>query len=446
MKIAYITGGSAGMICGTCMHDNTLASSLIERGHEVSLLPTYTPLRLDEESVATEKIFFGAVNVYLQQKAGFFRNSKLFDKLLDSRKVLGLISKLGVSSTNAHDLGSLTLSMMQGENGFQARELDKLVDFLEEIIQPELVHLSFTLFAGFARQIKERLGVPVVCSLQGEDLFYDDLIEPYRQQTLDELAARMDDIDLFTSHSRYYADLMSERFGVPRERIVVTKLGIRTDGFRDAATARGDKKSIHVGYLARQCPEKGLHLLVDAFCQAAEDVPELRLHVAGYQGGKDQKFIEEQHQKIDDAGLSHRVLWRGAIDRDEKLRFLGNLDLFSVPAVYHEPKGLYVAEALASGVPVLLPNHGAFPEWIEQTGGGRLIDSESAESLAEAMTDLAHDAETRCAMGRHGQKAIQEDYHHEAMADEMVEVYEGALGRGQEAAGPRAGELVESAA
>lgn len=427
MKIAYITGGSAGMICGTCMHDNTLASALIERGHEVSLLPTYTPLRLDEESVATEKIFFGAINVYLQQKAGFFRNSKLFDKLLDSRRTLGLISKLGVSSTNAHDLGSLTLSMMRGEDGYQARELEKLIDFLEEIIQPEIVHLSFTLFAGFARRIKERLGVPVVCSLQGEDLFYDDLIEPYRQETLDELAARMGEIDLFTAHSRYYADLMSQRYGVPRNRTVVTRLGIRTDGFRNSAD-RGDKSTFHVGYLARQCPEKGLHLMVDAFRQAAEDVPEIRLHVAGYQGAKDKAFIEEQHQKVDDAGLGHRVLWRGAIDRDEKLRFLGNLDLFSVPAVYHEPKGLYVAEALASGVPVLLPNHGAFPEWIEQTGGGRLVESESAQSLADELKALARDRETRRELGRKGRQTILEEFHHEAMADEMVRVYEGVLG------------------
>ena len=440
MKIAYITGGSAGMICGTCMHDNTLASSLIERGHEVSLLPTYTPLRLDEESVATERIFFGAVNVYLQQKAGFFRNSKLFDKLLDSRKVLGLISKLGVSSTSAEDLGSLTLSMMRGEYGFQARELDKLVDFLEEIIQPEVVHLSFTLFAGFAKRIKERLGVPVVCSLQGEDLFYDDLIEPYRQQTLDELAARMDDIDVFTSHSRYYADLMSDRFGVPRDRIVVTRLGIRTEGFVDAAVNQ-QRKTIHVGFLARQCPEKGLHVLVDAFRQAAQKVPELSLHVAGYQGGKDKAFIEEQHLKIDQDGLGHRVLWRGAVDREEKLRFLGNLDVFSVPAVYHEPKGLYVAEALASGVPVLLPNHGAFPEWVEQTGGGRLVESESVDSLAEALISLARDAGSRRELGRKGRQTIFEQFHHEAMADEMTGVYEEVLGRRRQPV-----ELTESAA
>ncbi|MDA8016781.1 MAG: glycosyltransferase family 4 protein [Thermoanaerobaculia bacterium] len=441
MKIAYITGGSAGMICGTCMHDNTLASSLMERGHEVSLLPTYTQLRLDEESVATDKIFFGAINVYLQQKAGFFRRFRLFDKLLDSRSVLGLISKLGVSSTSAEDLGSLTLSMMQGENGFQARELDKLVDFLEEIIRPEVVHLSFTLFAGFAKRIKERLGVPVVCSLQGEDLFYDDLIEPYRRQTLEELAARMDDIDLFTSHSRYYADLMSERYGVPRDRTVITKLGIRTEGFRDASERTSN--ALHIGYLARQCPEKGLHLLVDAFRLAAEDVPELRLHVAGYQGGKDKSFIEEQHQKIDQAGLGHRVLWRGAIDRTEKLRFLADLDLFSVPAVYHEPKGLYVAEALASGVPVLLPNHGAFPEWIEQTGGGRLVESDSAEALAEEMKALARDAEARRELARQGRRIIHGEFHHEAMADEMEGIYEGVLTSVSDVG---SGKLAESAA
>ncbi|MEO1367058.1 MAG: glycosyltransferase family 1 protein, partial [Acidobacteriota bacterium] len=150
MKIAYITAGAAGMYCGTCMHDNTLAASLMERGHEVSLLPTYTPTRTDEGNVAGDKVFFGALNVYLQQ-LGLFRNSRLMDRLLDNRRVLRWVSKMaGKSTTDASDLGALTHSMLCGETGHQAKELDKLIDFMDEHIQPDVVHVSLLLFAGFA--------------------------------------------------------------------------------------------------------------------------------------------------------------------------------------------------------------------------------------------------------------------------------------------------------
>jgi glycosyltransferase involved in cell wall biosynthesis len=113
------------------------------------------------------------------------------------------------------------------------------------------------------------------------------------------------------------------------------------------------------------------------------------------------------------------------------LRFLRGLDLFSVPAVYREPKGLYVAEALATGVPVVLPNHGAFPEWIERTGGGTLVGPDSVESLAEGIAQLAQNAEYRRDLGRKGRQSILDEFHHEAMADEMVDVYDGVLERGK---------------
>ena len=155
MRIAYITAGAAGMYCGTCMHDNTLAAALQKQGHEVSLIPTYTPMRTDEKNVAGKRIFFGALNVYLQQKLALFRHTPwLLDRLFDSPRLLNFIGKLGASSTDAKMLGELTLSMLQGEKGHQAKELDKLAEFLADIVQPEVVHLSTTLFAGFARRIK----------------------------------------------------------------------------------------------------------------------------------------------------------------------------------------------------------------------------------------------------------------------------------------------------
>ncbi|HMC11090.1 MAG TPA: glycosyltransferase family 1 protein, partial [Pirellulaceae bacterium] len=84
MKIAYLTAGAAGMICGSCMHDNTLARALIAAGHDVQLIPLYTPIRTDEEDVSSDRIFYGGINMYLQQKSSVFRwLPKWLDRWLD---------------------------------------------------------------------------------------------------------------------------------------------------------------------------------------------------------------------------------------------------------------------------------------------------------------------------------------------------------------------------
>lgn len=431
MKIAYITAGAAGMYCGTCLHDNTLAATLMERGHEVSLTPTYTPMRVDGESVAIDRIFFGAINVYLQQKLSLFRHTPRFvDRWLDNRRLLDWASSMGGASNDAHMLAELTLSMLQGEEGMQAKELDKLVEWLEEILQPEVVHLSFSLFAGFARRIKERLGVPVVCSLQGEDLFLDELEEPYRSRVLEVLAERARDVDAFTIHCRYYADLMSSEYGIPNDRIQVAHLGLNPEGYAEIEPREREPGSdLTIGYLARVCPEKGTGQLIEAFrllCQEPGG-ERLRLRVAGFLRERDRGFYEEQQTLIAEAGLADRVDFVGEVDLAGKLNFFSSLDIFSVPTVYREPKGLPVLEALAAGVPVVQPRHGAFPEWIEHTGGGLLIDPLSPRALAAGIRQLVDDPELRRRLGSAGREAVLSKFDHNAAADRMLEIYRGVL-------------------
>ncbi len=430
MKIAYITAGAAGMYCGTCLHDNTLATTLMERGHEVSLTPTYTPMRTDEKSVAIDKIFFGAVNVYLQQKSALFRHTpRFFDRLLDNQKLLGWVAKIGAASNDAHMLGELTHSMLLGEDGMQKKELAKLVQWLEEILQPEIVHLSFSLFSGFAREIKQHLDVPVVCSLQGEDLFISELEEPYKGRVLETLKDRARDVDAFTVHCRYYADLMSRDYGIPAERIHVARLGLNPEGYADVERRPKDPdEPVVIGYLARFCPEKGTGQILEAFRLLHEQLgSKVRLRIAGYLGARDHDFHAEQQQKVADWGLGDAVDFVGEVDREHKVDFLAGLDIFSVPTIYREPKGLPVLEAMAAGVPVVQPSHGAFPEWIEHTGGGILVEPLSPPALAEGLRRLVEDRELRESLGRKGREAALEKFSHHAAADEMLAIYEQVL-------------------
>jgi glycosyltransferase involved in cell wall biosynthesis len=422
LRIAYIAAGAADMYCGSCLHDNTLAAALQKMGHEVALVPTYTPMRTDAPSVSLDRVFFGALNVYLQQKAAAFRHTpEAFDRLLDRPGLIQRAARLG-ASTDPTELGDLTCSILQGEEGFQAKELAKLVDWLRDDFRPEVVHLTNSMFAGFARSLKRDLGVPVVCSLQGEDLFLDQLREPWRTRVRELLSERSRDIDAFQVNSAWYADFMADYLKCDRNRMSVVPLGLTLEGHDGEPHPASEP--LTVGYLARICPEKGLHVLVEAFRLLAGKV---RLRVAGYLGERDRRYLEDLESRIAGWGLSGSYERVGEVDRDGKIRFLQSIDVLSVPTVYRDPKGLFVLEALANGVPVVQPRHGAFPEMIEATGGGLLVEPDSPEDLARGIETLLRDPEQRLELGRRGREAVHTRFHDGIEAESTLRVYERLL-------------------
>ena len=424
MKVAFITAGAAGMYCGSCIRDNALAAALQRMGIDVALIPTYTPLRTDDANVSLKRIFYGGLNVYLQQKAAPFRHTPWFlDRLLDRPSLLNGLSRFS-PSTRAEDLGALAVSVLQGEEGKQRKELAKLIHWLGEDYGPDLVQLTNSMFCGIAREIKKKLGVPVLCSLQGEDLFLQQLVEPYKTQALQILRRRCGDVDGFVAPCRYYAGFMARYLGIAKDRIRVVELGLNLLGYGvEGRTTSGEVFT--VGYLARICPEKGLHLLVEAFYRLSRRLGKgaLKLKIAGYLGEGDRSYFEGLMGRIDAWGLMTEVEYLGAVDRKGKIDFLNGLHILSVPTVYEEPKGLFVLEALANGVPVVQPRHGAFPELIEATGGGILVQPGSAEAVAAAIDELMKDAGLRERLGRRGKEVVHRKFGDEVMAAATVEWY-----------------------
>jgi glycosyltransferase involved in cell wall biosynthesis len=432
MKIAYIAAGAAGMYCGTCISDNTLAAEMQRRGVDFILIPTYTPIRTDERDVSLNQVFYGGINVYLQQKLAFFRHTpRVFDRLLDGRGLLKSLSRFS-GSTSAEDLGGLTISVLQGELGPHKKELDRLVRWLRETYKPDLVHLTNSMFLGFARELRRELNVPVICALQGEDIFLEDLIDPYKSQAISLLRERAADVDGFTAPCEYYADFMSEYLSIDRDRIRVVKLGVSLDGFGDASSLE-QATPFTIGYLARICPEKGLHLLAQAFREltAAVGKDKVRLKVAGYLGQRDASYFEEIKARMARWELTDSVDYVGEVDRKQKLSFLNSIHVLSVPTPYHEPKGRFVLEALANGVPVVQPRHGNFPELLEDTGGGILVEPGNTFALAGAFQHLMEHPEQRMELGRRGREKVYASYSAGAMADAMLEVYRSYIDAGQ---------------
>lgn len=426
MKVAYITAGAAGMYCGTCIHDNTVATVLQKQGHNVELIPTYTPTRTDEVNVSLNRIFFGGLNVYLQQKLSLFRHTPwVFDRLLDNPSLLNGLARFS-ASTDARDLGMLTVSMLSAEHGYQKKELEKLVKWLQVDNQPDIVYLTNSMLVGFAREIKKALDVPVVCGLQGEDIFLRDLIDPYKAEALSLLAERAADADGFVASCNYYAHFMAEAYlKVPVDKIDVVPLGLNLEGHGNLDEKPGPPP-FKIGYLARICPEKGLHLLVSAFYTLTKELgaDNIELHVAGYLGKKDEPYFEELVNQIHAWGLEDSFVHYGEVTRSQKIDFLNRLHVFSVPTVYRESKGLSILEALANGVPVVQPQHGSFPEMVKATEGGILVEPESSEALAEGIFQLFRDPSKRKQLGTVGKSNVHQKFSDAITAQQLMKVFE----------------------
>lgn len=425
-KIAYLTAGAAGMYCGSCMHDNTLASALTRLGVDVQLIPTYTPIRTDEEDVSLDQVFFGGINVFLEQQLPGYRFLPEFVRSMLDRPSLIRWATKRAASTSPKSLGALTVSMLRGDQGYQATEVAKVCDWLSKTAHPDLVNFSNVLIAGCVPHLKRELNIPVVVTLQGDDIFLESLPEPYKSQALAEIRNLVTHIDAFLTHSHYYAGFMSEYLGIPPEKFRVVPLGIDTRDFptpNELVAARPDTTPT-IGYLARLAPEKGLHVLVEAFIELRnrEATRDVRLEIAGWLGENNRAYADAEFAKLRAAGLQDHYNYAGSIDRQAKVAFLQRLDVLSVPTTYLEPKGLFVLEALAAGVPVVLPSHGAFPELIEATGGGRLVEPNDPIALADELERTLLDHSSRLRLGQAGAKVVHERYNAESMARATLEI------------------------
>jgi glycosyltransferase involved in cell wall biosynthesis len=408
------------MYCGNCLRDNALVGALRKRGHDALMVPLYLPLTLDEkDESAGLPIFYGGINVYLAQKSALFRGSPGWLRdVLSSRAVLRWAAGKA-AGTRAEDLGEVTLSMLRGEEGHQARELAELIAWLKTRPAPDFICLSNALLIGMARRLRSEIGCPVACMLQGEDGFLDLLPDSHREDCWQTLAERAAELDLFISPSRYFANVMTRRLSLRPERVKVVFNGLNLDGYAGAGNAAAKTGEPPVlGFFARMCREKGLDTLVDAFLQLRQGGSELRLRVGGSCGPADQRFVDSLRARIETAGLSGEVEFHPNVDRAAKISFLRSLDLFSVPAAYGEAFGLYVIEAMAAGVPVVQPRAGAFAELVEATGGG-LVSEPGAKPLAAAIQELLDDPARRKALGAAGRRAVFERFTAERMAVEM---------------------------
>jgi glycosyltransferase involved in cell wall biosynthesis len=425
MRILSITAGAANMYCGSCLRDNALAAELIARGHDVTLMPMYTPTVTDEPNIsAGRRVLFGGISVYLQQHVPVLRHTpRVLDWLWDAAPVIRAFAGRSMK-TDPKTLGELTVSMLEGEHGHQKKEFVKLLDWLREEPLPDVVNLPNSLLIALAGPMRRALNRPVCVTMQGEDLFLDGLQEPYRSRSIALIRRQLEDVDLFIAVSEFYVDRMASYLGIPKSRTAVVPLGISLKGYDGERPARSSPP--RVGYFARVAPEKGLHELCEAYriLRQERGLPDARLEVAGWLGAEHREYLAGIEASMRRYGLASEFHYRGVLDREQKIAFLRSLDVMSVPGPFPDPKGLYLLEAMATGTPVVQPRRGAYPEVVERTGGGLIVD-EGPEALADGLSHVITTAGLAASLGRRGAEGVRRFYSVQRSADRLLEVYAG---------------------
>lgn len=428
MRICILSAGAGGMYCGSCLRDNALASALLRGGHRVALVPLYSPVRTDSPGVAIDEVFLGGINAYLQYASVIFRYTpRAVDWLFDRPWLLNLAGSYGAQTSPAK-LGPFILSILEGEEGPQIKEIRRLARFIADELKPEVISLPNLMLIGLARLLRRETGAPIVCELTGEDIFLEAMAEPYRSQAKEIIRQRTRDVDQLVATSAYYAERMAEYLAVERSKITVVYPGVSREQIEAApAVAGANRRPPTIGFLARICPEKGLHGLVEALglLRQMPGLGQARVRAAGYLGPAHRAWYESLRERIGREGLAEVFTYAGEVDLAGKLAFFDSIDLLCVPTTFQEPKGMYILEAFARGVPVVQPNHGAFPELISLSEAGVLVPPGDAQALAIALGELLNDPGRRAQLGARGRGAVAARFTDDHMAAEMLRVYEG---------------------
>lgn len=430
MKIVQITPGSGdNFYCENCLRDQALVKTLRSQGHDVLMVPLYLPLQNESPETLTEApIFFGGVNVYLQQKLGLFRRTpRWLDKLFDNRMLLSWVSrKAGV--TSARDLGEATLSMLKGEHGRQVKELDRLVEWLaRDTERPDVIILSNVLLSGLAAALRQRLKVPVVCLLQDEEGFVDSLGERYTEKAWELLRINCREISAFVSVSRAYGIRISPKLGLDESRLYTLHMGLDMKNYQPAGSPP-DRPTI--GFLSRMCPKRGLDKLVDAFIllKQAPGLQSCQLQVTGGKSRADEPFLSGIHRRLIMAGVVGDVIFMPEFLGEARQGWLRGLTLMCVPEQEEAAYGLFAMEALATAVPVVLPAIGIFPELIALTGGGVLVKENSPQSFAAALKPLLLGPDAARKLGQQGRMGMKAHFDIEKTAADLIALLEKVIG------------------
>jgi glycosyltransferase involved in cell wall biosynthesis len=422
-----IPGSGGSFYCGNCLRDSKFVDALRKSGHEVAKIPMYLPLFASEKDLSPDiPVFYGAISIYLKQQFRLFRHAPGWvDKLLNSKPMLKVAAKFA-GSTRAKGLEEMTVSMLMGEHGEQKEELERMVDWIAEHCKPDIIHLSNALLLGLAHRLSEKMNVPVVCSLQDEDQWVDVMHPSAMQRVWNLMSERGSDVAAFISVSDYYADEMKKQMHIPLEKLSSVHIGIYPEEYEFMLPSG---KPRNIGYVSRMAEELGMGVVVDAFIQLKKDpdFADVKLLLTGGATGDDRTFLKTIRKKLHNAGLTHQVEFHEEFEEEGLKEFFKRVSVMSVPVLKGEAFGIYLLEAMASGIPVVQPALGAFPEIVDLSGGGRVYEPNTPLVLAEQLKRILSDVDAMDALALQARKGVEDHFHVDDQVRKMVDIYQKAM-------------------
>jgi glycosyltransferase involved in cell wall biosynthesis len=219
---------------------------------------------------------------------------------------------------------------------------------------------------------------------------------------------------------------MKKKMQLPDGLVHTVPIGIETSQYQAGTPALQNKT---IGYLSRLCEENGLGILVDAFILLKKDPRnnDLKLRLTGGQTGDDRLFIRLQMKKLKENRLEDMVEIRHDFGLPALHDFFRGLTLLSVPGLKGEAFGMYQLEAMASGIPVVQPALGAFPEIVGKTGGGVVYHPNDAIALASAISELLSDPEKLTSLGADGRKGVKEYFDCGKVSEQLIRIYDSII-------------------
>ncbi len=422
-----IPGSGGSFYCGNCLRDSKYVEALRKSDHRVVKLPMYLPLFADEHDLSREiPVFYGAISLYLKQQVPILRKApRWVDRALNSKPMLKLASRFA-GSTRAKGLEEMTVSMLLGEEGQQKDELQIMVDWIVENCSPDVIHLSNALLLGLAHQLGERLKVPVICSLQDEDVWVDVMKPTAAESVWKLMSKKSDHVTAFISVSDYYAGMMKEKMSLPEDKVTSVHIGVDPADYTFKPVA---EKKRNIGYVSRMCHENGLDILVDAFIllKKKEGFEDVNLVLTGGSTGDDRKFLSDLRHRIRENGLQDQLEIHEDFEEQGLREYFEKVSVVSVPVRNGEAFGIYLLECMVSGIPVVQPALGAFPEIVQLAGGGVIYQENTPEELAAALEKLLSDPEEMDRLSRAGKEGVDKHFHIDVQAERMLKVYQDAV-------------------
>lgn len=422
MKIAYIIPGSGGSFyCGNCLRDSDFTKAIKKTGNDIIIIPMYLPVDVAKNNIGDTPIFYGAVNTYLKELNPIFRHMpKWMERFLNSDWILAFAAKQA-GSTNPVGLEKMTISMLKGEHGNQADDLEMMVKWLKDHEKPDIVHLSNALLTGLAPKLKRELNCKIVCSLQDEDEWIEEMREPYKTDTWELIQENAKSIDAFIAVSKFYASYIRNQMDI-NDKLYVVYNGIEPEKQK---TPKPVPEHHTIGYMSKINTIFGIDILFDAFTilKKEEQFKNLKLKITGGYTDDYKKHVKYIKKKSKKLNISDSVEFFDDLSVEGKATFLQSISLICIPARRKEASALHLLEAFKAQVPAVVPEYGAYPEIIRPTKAGLMYEPNNPENLAETLKKVLSDKKLYNELKQNTLTAITKHFCNECQTAEVENIY-----------------------